>query len=161
MGRATSKTIPAAGTRQGAAPLAAAIHLPSRISLTYDELHVLMHLLREPLAAHTYLLLRTQADFTSGHVLTTYARLMELMTPPQPERGLRRPAPTYEQLRRVLRDLEGQGLIRRDSGKNAAQGQLRAWLPHVEALHDEFKKTLDQRNRTQGLAQGKTTQEPA
>lgn len=161
MGRATSKTIPAAGTRQGAAPLAAAIHLPSRISLSHDELHVLIRLLKEPLAAHTYLLLRAQADFADGHVLTNYARLMDLMTPPQPERGKRMPGPSYEQLRRVLRDLEGLGLIRRDSGKNAAQGQLRAWLPHVEALHDDFKKTLAQRNRTQGLAQGQTTPEPA
>lgn len=159
--RSTSKVIPAAGTRQGPAPLPAAIHLPERIALTYDELHVLLHLLREPLAAHTYVLLRAQADFTSGHVLLTYARLMELMTPPQPERGKRRPAPTYEQIRRVLRDLEAYGLLRRHAANNAAQGQLRAWLPHVEALADEFKKTLARRNSAQGLAQGKTAPQPA
>lgn len=161
MARSTTKILPAAGTRQGPAPLPAAIHLPSRISLSFDELHTLMHMLREPLAAHTYILLRTQADFASGHILTTYARLMELMTPPQPERGRRRPAPTYEQLRRVLRDLEGFGLLRRDASQNAAHGQLRAWLPHVEALHDEWKKTHAQHQRTQGLTQGQTKPQPA
>ena len=159
--RSTSKVIPAAGTRQGPDPLPAAVHLPPRISLSHDELHVLLHLLREPLAAHTYVLLRAQADFASGHVLLTYARLMELMTPPQPERGKRRPAPTYEQIRRVLRDLETYGLLRRNAANNAAQGQLRAWLPHVEALAADFKKTLAQRNSAQGLAQGKTVPQPA
>lgn len=161
MGRSTTKILPAAGTRQGPAPLPAAIHLPSRISLSFDELHTLMHMLREPLAAHTYLLLRAQADFTNGHILTTYARLMELMTPPRPERGARRPAPTYEQLRRVLRDLEAYGLLRREAAQNAAQGQLRAWLPHVEALHDEWKKKHAPLQRTQGLAQGDARPEPA
>lgn len=161
MGRSTTKILPAAGTRQGPAPLPAAIHLPSRISLSFEELHTLMHLLRDPLAAHTYVLLRAQADFSNGHILTTYARLMELMTPPRPERGKRRPAPTYEQLRRVLRDLEGFGLLRREAAQNAAQGQLRAWLPHVEALHDEWKKTRALRQSAQGLAQGSTTPQPA
>lgn len=161
MGRSTTKILPAAGTRQGPAPLPAAIHLPSRISLSYDELHLLINVLHEPLALSTYVLLRAQADFASGHVLLTYARLMDLMTPPRPERGARRPAPTYEQLRRVLRDLEAYGLLRRDAGQNAAQGQLRAWLPHVEALHDDWKKTRALRQRTQGSAQGQTKPQPA
>lgn len=161
MGRQTTKFLPAAGTRQGPAPLPAAIHLPNRVSLGFDELHALMHMLREPLAAHTYMLLRVQADFASGHVLTTYARLMELMTPPQPERGARRPSPTYEQLRRVLRDLEALGMLRRDASQNAAHGQLRVWLPHVEALSADWEKTRAQRNRTQGSAQGATAAQPA
>lgn len=91
------------------------------------ELVTLLHALRDPIAVHLYLLLLVQMQYTDGHFLGTYARLMDLMTPPEPERGRRRAGPTYKQLRTALDALESVKLVRRD-GANEAQGQLRLWL---------------------------------
>lgn len=153
---------PAAGTRQGAAPLPAMLHVPDLIALDRHELDPLLRVIRSPVALHAYLVMRTQADFSSGHcLLDDYARLMELLTEPQPERGRRVPGPTYEQLRRALRLLESYGLIRRDAGSNAAQGQLRVYLPHVERRATEFKQRHARTKSQQGLAQGQTARKAA
>jgi hypothetical protein len=152
---------PAAGTRQGAAPRLAGLHLPDVIALDRDELDPLLRVLRAPLAFHLYGLLRVQADFSTGHVLTEYARLMDLMTEPSPERGRRVSGPTYEQVRRAVRLLEASGLVRRDTDANALQGQLRVYLPHVERRSSEWKKKHARANRPQGLAQGPKARKPA
>lgn len=91
------------------------------------ELVTLLQVLRDPLAVHLYLLLLVQMQFTEGHFLSTYARLMELMTPPRPERGMRRLGPSYKQVRNALAALVSVGLVRRGND-NEAQGQLRLWL---------------------------------
>ncbi len=91
------------------------------------ELAPLLQVLRDPLAVHLYLLLLVQMQYTDGAFLSSYARLIELMTPPAPERGRRRPAPTYKQVRRALDDLISVDLVQRGRD-NAAQGQLRLWL---------------------------------
>lgn len=94
----------------------------------------MLHVLRDSRAVHLFLLLLTQMRFTEGHFLSTYARLMELMTPPQPERGRRRSGPTYKQLRNALDVLVSVDLVRRGRD-NEAQGQLRLWLaPRVKKL---------------------------
>ena len=118
---------PAAGASGGAAPRLAALRLPDFMRLEGAELVTLLHALRDPIAVHLYLLLLVQMQYTDGHFLGTYARLMDLMTPPEPERGRRRAGPTYKQLRTALDALESVKLVRRD-GANEAQGQLRLWL---------------------------------
>lgn len=118
---------PAAGASGGRDLLPAAIHVPGFMRLEGAELAGLLNLLRDPLAVHLYLLLLVQMDYAGGEFLSSYARLMELMTPPIPERGRRRPGPTYKQLRRALDDLVALDLVRRGLD-NQAQGQLRLHL---------------------------------
>lgn len=115
---------PAAGTNQGAATLPATIFVPDFLRLDKIQLSILLNQLRDPLQVHLMLLLMAGCEFTSGEIVTTYARLMELMRPPKMERARQRPGPSYEQLRTALRGLEAVRLVRRSS-KNAEQGQLR------------------------------------
>lgn len=91
------------------------------------ELVTLLHVLRNPLSVHLYLLLLVQMSYTEGHFLASYARLMDLMTPPSPERGRRRAGPTMKQIRNALDALIAVDLVRRGRD-NEAQGQLRLWL---------------------------------
>lgn len=129
---ARSKHGAAAGASGGRAPLVDTIRLPSFMRLEGAELVSLLQVLRDPLAVHLYLLLLVQMKFTEGHFLSTYARLMELMTPPTPERGRRRPGPSYWQVRNALAALVCVDLVRRGKD-NEAQGQLRLWLaPRVK-----------------------------
>lgn len=108
--------------------LPATLFVPDFLRLEQSEIHSLLHVQRDPLTTHVFLLLLAHTDFKTGEFLGGYHRLMELCTPPQPERGRRRPGPSYEQLRRVVRDLVEFALVRRDAGKNLAQGQLRLHL---------------------------------
>lgn len=117
----------AAGTKHGPSPLPATLHAPDFLRLTRDELQSLLNKLRDPIALHTYMLLLTQMVYTEGEFLGGYARLMELMTPPAPERGKRREGPTYKQVRRAVDDLIAVGLVTRGD-KNEEQGQLRLFM---------------------------------
>ena len=108
--------------------LPATLFVPAFLRLEQTEIHKLLHVQHDPLATHVYMLLIAHSDFRSGEFLGGYHRLMELCTPPQPERGRRRPGPSYEQLRRVVRDLEALDLVQRNAAGNAAQGQLRLQL---------------------------------
>lgn len=121
------RNAPAAGASGGRAPLLAHLETPAFMRLDGAELVTLLQVLRDPLAVHLYLLLLVQMRFTEGEFLSSYARLMELMTPPTPERGRRRVGPTYKQLRRALDDLVATGLVNRGSD-NQSQGQLRLHL---------------------------------
>jgi hypothetical protein len=118
---------PAAGASGGPAPRLAALDLPEFMYLEGNELVTLLHVLRDPYSVHLYLLLLVQMRFTEGVFLGTYARLMDLMTPPKPERGRRLAGPTMWQIRRALADLVQCGLVRRGLG-NEAQGELRLIL---------------------------------
>lgn len=118
---------PAAGASGGPAPRAAALNTPEFMRLEAHELVTLLEVLRDPLAGYLYLLLLTQMRYTEGEFLGTYARLMDLMTPPRGERGPRRPGPSYKQLRRALDDLVAVGLVGR-ARRNKEQGQLRLHL---------------------------------
>lgn len=118
---------PAAGEKGGPRPLPAALHTPDFLRLEGWEIYPLLAQYRDPLTVHLYLLLLVQARFADGHFLGSYARLIELMTPPQPERGQRRAAPTYRQVRRAVDDLVSAGLVRRGD-QNASQGELRLFI---------------------------------
>jgi hypothetical protein len=146
-----SKNKKAAGESGGRAPYAATLaNVPDFMRLEANELLVLLNVLRDPLAVHLYLLLLTQMDYTGGEFMSSYARLMELMTPPAPERGRRRPGPSYKQVRTALDSLIACGLVNRGL-KNAEQGQLRLHLasrikttvkPPTNAARDASKKAL-------------------
>lgn len=124
---ARSQYGPAAGAKGGAAPRLAALDVPSYIRLDKAELHCLFAMLRDPLVGHVYLLLCMNSVFATGEFLGSYARLMDLCTPPEPEKGRRRPGPTYKQLRRAVDDLVAIGLAFRGQ-HNAEQGQLRIFI---------------------------------
>lgn len=106
-------------------PLPATIFTPDYIRFEGVELQPLLNGLRDPLCVHLFFLIVTQADFKTGHLVTNYARLIELCTPPQPERGRRMTAPTLKQVRRALDWLEGANLLKRNAEENAAQGMLK------------------------------------
>lgn len=122
-----SRNAPAAGASGGAAVRKAALHTPDFMRLEGHELVALLTVERDSLVLHTYLLMLTQMHYTSGEFLGGYARLMELMTPPAPERGKRRPGPSYWMVRNAIDRLEELGLVKR-SLTNEAQGQLRIHL---------------------------------
>ncbi len=105
--------------------LPAGVFLPDFLRLEKRELHSLLNTLRDPLTVHLYLVLLAHADFERGDLLTNYARLRVLMTPPQPERGKRLPAPTLKQVRRAVDWLIAVNLVKRDAEENAAQGLLK------------------------------------
>jgi hypothetical protein len=105
-------------------PLPVTLRTPQFLWINARELQVLYSILRHPLAASLYMLIVIHSDFESGEFLGNYARLIELLTPPQPERGRRRPAPSLKTVRVALDDLIDCGLVRRGL-KNLEQGQLR------------------------------------
>lgn len=106
-------------------PLPATIFVPKFIRLEGIELQPLLNGLRDPLCVHLFFLIVTQSNFNNGQLLTNYARLIELCTPPQPERGRRMEGPSEKQVRRALDWLEGARLIKRDRAENKAQGLLK------------------------------------
>ena len=118
---------PAAGASGGARPLPATFFPASYLNLDGEELRILLHVLRDVTATQVYLLIKAHCVFATGEFLGSYARLMELCTPPQPEHGRRRPGPSMQILRRCINDLVQHGLMVRGD-TNMAQGQLRLWL---------------------------------
>ena len=105
-------------------PYAATIFAPEFLRLQRHELQALLNVLRSPLATQIYLILVSQADFKTGWALVSYARLIELCTAPQPERGRRPAGPSLIQVRRAVDALIGEGIVKRNAEKNAAQGML-------------------------------------
>lgn len=118
---------PAAGASGGRAPLPATYFVPRFLHIDSAELDVLFHQLRDPLCTQLYMLIVGHSVFDTGEFLGGYARLMELCTPPQPERGKRRPSPSMKVMRRSIDDLVRFGLVQRGN-KNQEQGELRLWV---------------------------------
>lgn len=127
MPRTTTRHGPAAGAPGGAPPRLAKLHTPEYLRLDKGELSTVLDMLRDPLVSHVFLLLQAFSDFSTGEFLGTYARLMDLCTPPEPERGKRREGPSYKQLRRAVDDLVAVGMAARGE-TNETQGQLRLYL---------------------------------
>ena len=69
--------------------LPATLLVPKFLRFERNELQSLYHSLRDPLVTHVYGLLLLHTDFKTGEFLGGYHRLMELCTPPQPERATR------------------------------------------------------------------------
>ena len=148
------RNTPAAGSSGGRAPLPATLFVPRFAHYSAEVLHVLLHVLRDSFAFHLYALIHAHCVFETGEFYGSYARLMELMTPPQPERGKRRSGPSYWTLRRCIDDMEREGLLKR-STTNEAQGQLRLWLTPPKNMHTPKQKiSLAHSNTPQGLPQG-------
>lgn len=114
-------------------PQLSGLRAPKFITLVQRELTTLLHTDRHPLTVQVYLLLLTISDFHTGEILTSYAYLEEMTTPPMREKGGRRGAPSMQQLRRVIDKLIGYGLVKRNAERNAAQGQLRLYVRPLEA----------------------------
>jgi hypothetical protein len=100
---------------------------PDSLRLERDELRRLFTEC-DALPTHVYIVLLVLAG-ASGQVDTTYAALIARCTPPQPERGPRRPGPSHDRMRRAVDQLERAGLVERDRGANASQGRLRLRIP--------------------------------
>lgn len=109
-------------------PLPATLHAPKFLQLEQLELRALLNQCRDPLCVHLFLLIVSQADFNTGELQTNYARLIELCTPPAPERGRRMAAPSIDKVRRALQWLITCGLVKRDAARNEAQGTLRLYV---------------------------------
>jgi hypothetical protein len=153
---------PAAGTRQGATPKLSLINPPDVLALRRDEMEALRKL-SDYTTRGFYEALCEIADFETGEVHrdANYAELIAFGTPPRPQQGPRRAGPTYEQIRRMLRDLEAVGLVKRHSEFNAAQGRLLMMLPLRALAAAEWKKTRARRISQQELAQGQKPRKAA
>lgn len=153
---------PAAGTRQGATPKLSQIRPPELVTLRRDELEALRKL-SDYTTRGFYQALTEISDFETGEVHrdASYAELMAFGTPPRPQQGPGRAPPSYEQIRRMLRELESVGLVRRTSEFNAAQGRLLMVLPLRAAAAAEWKKSRARRISPQELAQGQKARKPA
>lgn len=155
---------PAAGTNQGATPLQNAVKVPPKVVIEAEVSDILINQVHDVATIGLYFVLRNLADFESGEVLgiLNYAGLIALATPPRPQQGPRRAPPSYEQIRRMLRDLEYFGLVSRDSQRNAEHGQLRLYLPHVSKNAERHReKKRAQRNSQQELPQAPTRRKAA
>lgn len=106
-------------------PLPATLFAPDYLTFENVELKALLNTMRDPLCIALYFLIVAQSDFKTGELITNYPRLIELCTPPAPERGRRLPGPSLEQVRRAMRWLESCNLIKRNKEANEAQGTLR------------------------------------
>lgn len=147
---------PAAGTRQGATPKLSLLRPPEIIVLRREELLALRKL-SDYTTRGFYQALCELADFDTGEVHrdASIAELQAYGTPPRPQQGPPRAGQSYEQIRRMLRELEALGLVHRNAEFNAAQGRLLMVLPHRAAAAVEWKKTAAQRISQQASAQGR------
>lgn len=109
-------------------PLPATLFAPEFIRFDQVELQALLNKLRDPITVHLYFLIVTQCDFKTGELVTNYPRLIELCTPPQPERGRRLAAPTLWQVRRAVEWLIEARLVKRNAVANENHGVLRLYV---------------------------------
>lgn len=153
----------AMGTRQNFGPIRRSeMRFPPKVVTEEEENDLLFNFLSDYTTAGLYKLLEGFADFEDGSLPPmTIKELMTAGTPPRAQQGPSRPGPTYEQIRRMLRELEQVGLILRDRASNALQGQLRITLPYKAAAFAAWKKKQsEQRKRAQELAQGQKARKP-
>ena len=130
------KTLATAKPTVKAKTLPASFKTPNFARLDKVEIHYLFNVLRDATTAYIYLLIKMHADYKTGEFCNgTYKRLIELATPPKPERGRGLPGPSLEQVKRAVCDLISVGLLSRDAESNAAQGMLR--LQVVVMRHPE------------------------
>lgn len=122
-------------------PLPATLFAPEFIRFDQVELQALLNKLRDPITIHIYFLIVTQCDFKTGELITNYPRLIELCTPPQPERGKRLAPPTLWQVRRAVEWLIEARLVKRNAAANEAQSTLRLYVRRRNAPPRTKRKT--------------------
>lgn len=108
--------------------MVATIRTPKFLTVRQIELGACLNKLRNPLSTHVWFILLAESDFETGEVLTSYARLLDLCSPPRPEKGGRPTGPSQPQMRRAVDNLVSVGLVRRDAVRNEAQGMLRLYV---------------------------------
>lgn len=113
-------------------PKPAGLRVPKFVTLTQRELNVLLNIDRTGAVLQVYMLLLCHSEFETGHILTNYARLEELTTPPMREKGGRRGGLSSDQIQRVIRRLIEYGLVKRNPEKNEAQGMLRLYVRRLQ-----------------------------
>lgn len=122
-------------------PLPATLFAPEFIRFDQVELQALLNKVRDPLCIAIYFLITTQCNFKTGELITNYPRLIELCTPPQPERGRRLSGPSLQQVRRAVNWLEESRLVVRNAAANEAQGTLRLKVRRRDAKPRSKAKT--------------------
>ncbi|MDR7095543.1 hypothetical protein [Hydrogenophaga laconesensis] len=134
-------------------PLPATIFTPSFLRFEGEELKILLNKLRDPLTVHLYFILVSQADFNSGEQITNYKRLIELCTPPPPEKGKRMPPPTIDQVRRAVQWLVDAKLVARNTERNETQGMLRLYVRSRAKTRTEKRRpsALEHRVKPRGV----------
>lgn len=95
------------------------------LTIHKDDVNQLLQAIREPLPCQVYLLLLVNCD-AGGLVKTSYASLIDLCTPPRPERGRSLPKPSMHQMRRAVGLLEAANMVYRNAEQNITTGHL--WL---------------------------------
>lgn len=106
-------------------PLPATLFAPEYLRFDQVELQALLNNLRDPLCIALYFLICSQCNFKTGELITNYPRMIELCTPPAPERGRRMASPTLKQVRRAVDWLIDARLVVRNAAANEAQQVLR------------------------------------
>ena len=107
-------------------PFPTTITVPDFALLRSAELKVLFNDLRWPLATQVFMLLVLHSDFKTGAVPdTSYARLIDLCSPPEREKGGRAKGPTRSQMRYVIEQLIEHRLVKRNAAHNENHGTLK------------------------------------
>lgn len=104
------------------------VFTPDFMVLHKVEMKVLFNDLRNGLYTQLLLLLVIHSDFKTGEVLTNYARLADLCSPPKREKGGRGKGPTERQIRYAIEQLVAAKLVTRNAEKNESQGMLRLFV---------------------------------
>lgn len=113
-------------------PKPSGVRAPRFITLNQRELVTLLNVERSAAAIQVYLLLLCHSDFKTGQIITSYAYLEDLCTPPSREKGGRRGGLSCDQLQRIVRRLIEVGLVKRNAQSNEAQGTLRLYVRKLD-----------------------------
>lgn len=113
------------------------------------------------LALGLFVALLERSNYRSGRGVTGWGELVNALTPDQPERGARLPAPTRHQLEHMLRKLEALGLVARDKGANEQRGKLFFQLAPRTGLSAPAEQSQRVRQRVQQAAKPLKTGLPA
>ena len=132
-------------------PKQSGVRAPKFLNLVQRELLTTLHVERDPLMTQVYLLLLCISDFKTGEVLTSYAYLAEMTSPPTREKGGRRGSTSEYQMQRRVAKLVSYGLVARNPARNEAQGML--WLK-VRRLETSQNKPSPVRSNARGSARG-------
>lgn len=113
------------------------VRAPRFLTLVQRELLNCLHIERDPLMTQVYLLLLCISDFKTGEVVTSYAYLAEMTSPPEREKGGRRGSTSEKQMQRRVAKLITYGLVARNPARNESQGVLRLRVRRLEVSQEK------------------------